>query len=79
MENICMPLPKVSVGIRLEADHIQQIDKLAEKFGRTRTDLIVEAVLTYWKLDEPQRSTLTEFEDLKNRIESLEKEISKLK
>ena len=74
-----MPLPKVSVGIRLEADHVQKLDELAEKFGKTRTDLIVEAVLDYWKLDEKKKSTLTEFEELKNRVETIETTITKLK
>lgn len=38
------------VGLRMELEDLERIDQIAKVSGRTRSDVMLEAILNYWNI-----------------------------
>jgi len=38
------------VGLRMEQEDLERIDQIAKVSGRTRSDVMLEAILNYWNI-----------------------------
>ena len=82
-----MPVPKTSIGLRVDVQLIEALDEIADKLSKTRTDLIVEAIEGYWEIkpgkereaSEVYSKIFSDFYQLRERVKSLEKEVENLK
>lgn len=65
---------KTSVGVRLPQAYLDEIDHIVEVTGRSRSQVMVEAVEVYLGKT-PSEGVRTELENIKKRVEVLEKAV----
>lgn len=65
---------KTSVGVRLPQAYLDEIDHIVEVTGRTRSQVMVEAVEVYLGKT-PSQGVQTELENVKKRVEILERAV----
>lgn len=62
------------VGLRIEPDLLRQVDNIAKKTRRTRTDVIMEAVINYWDLGHHE-GIKADLYSLEQRLTEIEKKL----
>lgn len=65
---------KTSVGVRLPLEYLEEIDGIAETTGRSRSQIMVEAVEIYLGKT-PSDGVKSDLENLRERINVLEKAV----
>ncbi len=65
---------KVVVAVRLPGDYAEQIDAICQSTGRTRSDVMIEAVELYLGKS-PAPKVLSDIELLQERMNELEKKL----
>jgi predicted transcriptional regulator len=68
---------KKTIGVRLNSSHIDKLDQIAESLGRTRSDVMTEALINYWKLDDYEPPAASELHKLRQEMEARFAELEK--
>jgi metal-responsive CopG/Arc/MetJ family transcriptional regulator len=68
---------KKTIGVRLEQEYIQKLDVIADSLGRTRSDVMMEALINYWQLDEYEPPAASELHKLRQEMEARFAELEK--
>lgn len=70
-------MEKTTVGVRVPNEYLREIDAIAKKLNRTRSQVLLEAVELY--LGETSSTKIrNELEYLKVRLEAVEKKLNNL-
>lgn len=65
---------KTVISVRFPSDYTEEIDRICEATGKTRSDVVIEAVALY--LDKsPAPKVLSELEMLREKVEAIEKKL----
>jgi len=65
---------RITVGVRLPEEYLQEIDAICEATGKNRSDVLLEAVTIYLGKT-PADAVQSTLEQLQQRLESLEKKL----
>lgn len=65
---------KTSVGVRLPLDYLKEIDEIAEATGRSRSQIMVEAVEVYLGKT-PSDGVKSDLEAIQERVSLLERAV----
>jgi predicted DNA-binding protein len=66
---------KASVGVRLPQEYLDDIDKICKATGKSRSQIMVEAVEVFLKKTPPS-TVMSTLEEIKHRLEVLEKKVA---
>lgn len=74
--NLTVATPKVQTGVRFSVETLESLDAIADKLGKSRSELIVEAVESYWGISPDKAKTTSEvYSKILNDIYQLEKRV----
>ncbi len=65
---------KTVISVRFPSDYAEEIDRICEATGKTRSDVVIEAVESYLN-KAPAPRVLSELEILKEKVEAIEKKL----
>lgn len=65
---------KTVISVRFPSDYAEEIDQICEATGKTRSDVVIEAVESYLN-KAPAPRVLSELEILKEKVEAIEKKL----
>jgi metal-responsive CopG/Arc/MetJ family transcriptional regulator len=65
---------KTSVGVRLPQEYLDEIDKIVEATGRSRSQVMVEAIEIYLG-KAPTKNIRSDMEAIKKRVDVLERAV----
>ena len=69
---------KPTVGLRIDQEDLGRIDEIAKMSGRTRSDVMLEAILNYWDIRryEVVKADINELRiELETRLAGIEKKL----
>lgn len=69
---------KPTVGLRIDQEDLDRIDEIAKMSGRTRSDVMLEAILNYWDIRryEVVKADINQLRiELETRLAGIEKKL----
>ena len=57
------------VGLRMEQEDLERIDQIAKVSGRTRSDVMLEAILNYWNIRQYE-TVMSDIHTLRTEMEA---------
>ncbi|MEC4887696.1 MAG: ribbon-helix-helix domain-containing protein [Scytonema sp. PMC 1070.18] len=66
---------KTTVGVRLPQDYLEEIDAICQATGKSRSDVLLEAVAAYIGKELTSGSVQSTLEQLQSRVDLLEKKL----
>ncbi|MFB2836494.1 MULTISPECIES: ribbon-helix-helix protein, CopG family [Floridanema] len=60
---------KPMVGLRMEQEDLERIDQIAKVSGRTRSDVMLEAILNYWNIRQYE-TVMSDIHTLRTEMEA---------
>ncbi|HEY9299549.1 MAG TPA: ribbon-helix-helix domain-containing protein [Phormidium sp.] len=60
---------KPMVGLRMELEDLERIDQIAKVSGRTRSDVMLEAILNYWNIRQYE-TVMSDIHTLRTEMEA---------
>jgi predicted transcriptional regulator len=57
------------VGLRMELEDLERIDQIAKVSGRTRSDVMLEAILNYWNIRQYE-TVMSDIHTLRTEMEA---------
>jgi uncharacterized protein (DUF1778 family) len=69
---------KPTVGLRIDQEDLDRIDEIAKMSGRTRSDVMLEAILNYWNIRkyEVVKADINQLRiELETRLAGIEKKL----
>lgn len=81
MSNSSIKGNKPTVGLRIDQEYLDRIDEIAKATGKTRSEVMLEAILNYWNLDKYQ-AVMSDIHkmraDMESRLAEIEKKLKKV-
>ena len=57
------------VGLRMDQEDLERIDQIAKVSGRTRSDVMLEAILNYWNIRQYE-TVMSDIHTLRTEMEA---------